>query len=471
MKILLLRPKSKLYALSSVPPLGLGYLARALLNRGFDVEIADFNNRRCRENRLLEKWRKSPPDIIGLQLQSRDIAEGRVLIQRLRKWLGSSIPIVLGGPHPSTMPEQVLEDFSGADFAMLGEAEETLPKLVDYLGGTNHATPEAVPGLVYKSNGALKINPTSPPVDIDQLDFPAWDLMTLDGYSQTEVFGGGFNRRAPAMTLLTSRGCPWQCTFCCAKELYGRSLRLRNPERIVDEMDILHRQYGFREIKIIDDNFNAVRRHVLEVGRVFQQRPVDISTSFACGLQIHNLDDEVLSVFKLLGASELMVAVESGSQRVLSLMKKNIDLSQVPRKVDLIRHHGFKVILLFIIGYPGETREEIEQSVRMALELPIDRVHFNCFSPLPGTEIYRELKSQNRLADFNTRNTHFDAIRYSFIPGLTARQLNRLRQKALLRFYWRPKILLTLWASFHSWSGFKFLIYKALVYFKGQGRD
>jgi len=466
MKVLLLRPRPESYAFSPAPPLGLGYLATALINHGFETKILDLNNRLNRKRDIVNQIKNYDPDLVGVQVYSRDLQESRDLLGRLRSCLKPAVPIVVGGPHPSTMPDQLFDHLDAADYGLMGEAELTLPLLARHLSENPGCLPEAIPGLVYRLDHTVRVNPATPPENLDALDFPAWDAMRLKGYPHTEIFGGGFYKRAPAMTMLTSRGCPFHCTFCGARRLYGDRVRYRNPERVVDEMEILGNKYGFQELKIIDDNFNATRQHVLEIGEAFARRPVDVSMSFACGLHLRTLDDEVLRTIKLLGGYELMVAIESGSQRVLNLMKKQVDLSEVREKVALIRRHGFKVIFLFILGYPGETPEEIEQSIRLALDLPLDRAHFNCFSPFPGSEIYSQLLEQGRLKNFAARHVHFETMQYSFVDGLDARQLNRIRQKALLRFYLRPRSFFSLLVSFRKWPNLKFLLVKAAEYFR-----
>jgi radical SAM superfamily enzyme YgiQ (UPF0313 family) len=131
----------------------------------------------------------------------------------------------------------------------------------------------------------------------------------------------------------------------------------------------------------------------------------------------------------------------------------------------MIRRKGFKVIAYFLLGYPGETTEEAKRTVRLALDLPLDRAHFNCFSPMPGTEVYDELLAAGKLSAFDPRHAHFETINYSFVDGLSARGLNRLRQRALLRFYLRPRVLIGMGRSFARWSSLTFLARKAVEYF------
>jgi radical SAM superfamily enzyme YgiQ (UPF0313 family) len=464
MSVLLLRPYPKNSICSAVPPLGLGYLATALLHGGIEASILDLGNLRYRPADLDRALGESPPGLVGVQVYTREIPATRAMIQGVRERLGPRVPIVVGGPHPSTMPEAVFDHLPEIDFAVVGEGEIALPLLARHVAGDAAVTRESIPGLAWREGGRVRVNPSVFADDVDAFGVPAWDRMRLDGY-RTEILGGGFTRRAPAMTMLTSRGCPFRCAFCCARALCGRKLRLRDPGAVVDEMAVLRERHGFQEIKILDDNFNAVRAHVLGIAEAFRRRPVDVSVSVACGLHLHTLDEEVVDALAAIGAYELMIAIESGSQRVLDRMKKTLDLREVPEKVAMIRRKGFKVIAYFLLGFPGETKQETERTVRLALDLPLDRAHFNCFSPMPGSEVHDDLVTQGRLAAFDLRHAHFETINYSFVDGLTAPQLNRLRQRALLRFYLRPRVFFGLWRSFASWSSVKFLARKAAEYF------
>ncbi|MDP8257177.1 MAG: radical SAM protein [Candidatus Alcyoniella australis] len=465
MKVSLLRPFPKNSVCSSVPPLGMGYIATALLRAEIEVELLDLGNKYLQSKDFEARLEQSRPDLVGIQVYSREMEQNQQMIDRARNVLGHDVPIVAGGPHPSTMPLETFEHLRGIDYVIAGEGERAMPLLARHVAGDGAVDLADVPGLVWRENGGFRQNTPDFPENIDAYGFPAWDVMRIDGY-QTEVFGGGFTQRMPAMTMLTSRGCPYKCTFCCAKSLCGSKLRLRDPKLVLEEMTILHQRYGINEIKIIDDNVNADRQHILAIAEEFKRSALDVSVSFACGLHLHTLDDEMLDALKQMGGYELMVAIESGSQRVLDMMKKKVRLDQVPQKIEMIKRHGFRAISFFIIGFPGETRQEIEQTVKLALSLPLDRAHFNCFSPLPGSQIYDDLKAAGRLGEFDIRNIHFETINYSFVEGLSAQQLDRIRQRALLRFYLRPRTFFGLWRTFRNWSSVKFLLRKAMEYFR-----
>ena len=145
-------------------------------------------------------------------------------------------------------------------------------------------------------------------------------------------------------------------------------------------------------------------------------------------------------------------------------MNKNIDLDEVPAKIELIRKYGFKVVSFFVIGYPGETVEDIRMTVDTALRLPLARAHFNCFSPLPGSPVFDELAAKGMIRDFDIRHVHFETINYSYVEGVSAKQLNRIRLKALLRFYARPRIFFGMFRTFRNWSSIRFLFAKGLEY-------
>jgi anaerobic magnesium-protoporphyrin IX monomethyl ester cyclase len=461
-RVLLLKPASQAITVPA-PPLGLGYLARSLEKAGIDVEILDMDNRKASWKDLDSSLRRSVPDLIGIQVHSRELEAAQTLIAGLRKAIGQALPIAIGGPHPSTLPLESMEHLPEIDYAIAGEGEEALPLLARYVNKEPGVERKAIPGLVWRENGVVKRNPSRFVTDLDALGFPTWEKMRLKGY-RTEVLGGGFYRKSPAMTVLTSRGCPYHCTFCAAKFLSGRRLRLRSPELVIEEMVRLRHQWGFREIKIVDDNFTANREHVLRLAEEFVRRKLDVTTALVCGVHAHHLEDDVLDALCRMGVYELMIAIESASPRVLQSMRKPLDLARLPETVARVRRRGLGVVGLFILGYPGETREEMEETVRLTLRLPFDFVHLNSFSPFPGSEIYEDLTSRG-LLKLNFRHVHFETINYSFVEGMSVAQLQRFRRSALMRFYLRPRAMLRLARGLRHAGTVKFLAGRALEYF------
>ncbi len=460
-RIVLVRPDTGRAPFADVPPLGLGYLASALRRNHHPVSIVDFAQPRLKTSRGLALVKEFQPDVVGIQAVSRTVTRARRLVEALRAILPAKTLFIVGGPHPSSLPSHIFEHIPGIDYGIAGEGELSLQKV---LNGIEQGTHEihAIAGLVYKQDGEVICNPPVFHKDIDVFDVPAWDLLTPRAYS---AMMGGFAKRQPVTIMLTSRGCPFYCAFCSAKFLGGGLYRCRSPEAIREEMSFLRKTYGIREIKFVDDNFNGSREHVFRVSEVLRKKPVDVSVSMACGLNLKHLDDEVLEALKVIGVYEIPIAIESGSQDVLKKMNKPIQLKRIHEDIARIRRHGFPVIAYFLLGFPGETKEDLRKSISLALSLPLRRVHVNCFSPLPGSPIYQQLSEQGRLPPLENLTLHFETFEHSFVEGLSVRDLNRIRKTTLLKFYLRPSVLPGFLLSLRRPATIRFIYQKALEYF------
>ena len=458
MKVLLLRPpnpKRNMYA--SVPPLGLGYLATTFRQRGHTPDLWDLGKERFETERFVSRLRETKPEMVGVQAYSRDISVTRDLVRTIRTALPDSV-IVIGGPHPSTAPEHTLQYIDAADYAFVGEAEIGFADLAD--GKTELSE---IPGLVRRdSDGTVLVNPPAFPDDLDGLGFPAWDLMPPNLYHGETM--AGFSRLSPVGIISTSRGCPYQCSFCATKIINGRKVRYHSTDHILEEIAILTKKYGIREIKIIDDNFTTSRKRVLEFCERARRDFPGIAFSFPGGVRLDTLDDQVLEALKSTGVYSLSVAIESADTEVLRHMRKNIDLQQAREKIALIRKHGLEAVAFFIVGYPTDTEASIRRTIDFALSLDIARAHFNCFTPFPGTPAAETVKELNPEFSPRWEDLHIESPNYT-PKGISLKRLRMLRKWGLIRFYMRPKIIFGIFRSIRSTTQLRFLFGKTLEYF------
>ena len=209
---------------------------------------------------------------------------------------------------------------------------------------------------------------------------------------------------------------------------------------VLREMELLYHEYGVREFHIIDDMFNFTKQRVLDFCRGIRERGWEISYTFPNGLRLNHLDLETLRSMKDTGAYAFNVGIESGSQRILDLMKKNLTLELIEEKVNLIVAAGLEPCGFFIIGFPGETRAEINATIRFARQLKLKRAHFSNFLPLPGTEMTRQLLDNREIAKPAWEELFYARVPYSPV-GISRRQLKALQRKAYLWFHLRPRVL------------------------------
>src|SRR4030042_4374366 len=392
MKVLLVNP----YSVSAHihPPLGLGYLASAI-RPDHDVEILDCIKDKIGPHALIKAVERAKPDVVGIQCYSTDIFRIKFILQTLKSY---SVKTVLGGPHPSAVPRETMEFFGESlDYLFHGEAEVGFKRLLDKLGGWSGEDYEAIPGLAWRKSGKVIVNEKSLVEDIDSLGTPAWDLIKPHEYPESQH--GAFFKKFPIAPIITTRGCPYSCTFCAGNLISGKRLRKRSVRSILSEIKMLYDKFGIREIHIVDDNFTMDRGFATEFLINLKKMNLDISWAVPNGVRIDALNDEMLDLMKETGLYLLSMGIESGSDRILRLMKKGTTVDKIRRSVAMIRKHKIDIAGFFIIGFPGATIEEIRKTIRFSLELDLLRANFFTYLPFPGTESYNELKRTGKLDD------------------------------------------------------------------------
>lgn len=437
-RILLMKPYSAADEL--LPPISLGYLATALRDR-HEVVVLDGLKERMTPDKFRDYLIKQKFDIIGLQIFTFQVSLIRPYLSAIKEFLPQT-KIILGGPHPSCSPNNIFELFPQIDFAFQGEAEIGLSQLSDKLADdTDQADWSAIPGLIWRQNEQTVVNPVTFVDNLDNLGMPSWDLLDFKSYPM--VPHGGFFKNQPIAPIITSRGCPFSCTYCAGPVLSGRRIRYRSVGHIIEEIKLLYQDYGVREIHIEDDNFTMNRDLVVEFCRQLKENKLNISWTCPNGIRLDTLTEDLLLIMKEAGLYSVSVGIESGSDQILRDMKKSLTVDKIREKVDLINHCGLGVSGFFIIGYPTETLADIKKTIEFSLSLKLKRAGFSLFKPFPGTAITNDLLANGQLENMSdddwSRFVLADII-YS-PPGISPIQLVRLRKAALFRFYLRPRII------------------------------
>ncbi|MBC7247802.1 MAG: radical SAM protein [Actinobacteria bacterium] len=434
--ILFIVPINRTYVI--MPHLGLGYLASVARESGYRPRILNCLKERM-DFRDFERYIvENPADIFAITMMTYDINPTRKHIEIIRKHYPSSL-IVLGGAHPSGDFLGILNDFPQADFAFRGEAElgfrEFLEKIRE---GGSRADMGRVANLIWRDPaGKIVVNGWRVIHDLDTISFPAWDLM--DPRTYPEAPHGGFARNFPVAPIIITRGCPFKCTFCSGKSVTGTLVRKRSIANVMEELRYLAEDFGVREVHVEDENFTLHRRLVMEFCDSLMESGLGLTWACPSGIRLDNLDTEMLDAMSRSGCHSLAVGVEFGSDRIHALTRKGLTVDVIREKLALLARYDIKVTGFFLMGIPGETREEMLMTMRLARELPIHRAQFNNFMPLPGTEIYDRLKEEGKLDGLPT--DHFFVHDVSYVPeGMTRRQLKNLQRRAYLRFYLRPRV-------------------------------
>ncbi len=445
MKVLLIKPTSHTDGIT--PPLGLGYLATAL-RPAHEVKIIDgpkvYLNRR-KLARILDTFK---PDMVGFSVISLDLYLTASYLKLVREVVPDAITVV-GGPHPSADTEDTFYNYiPDLDYAFVGEAEKGLRMLADFLEGGEPGEEElkSVPGLVWKEGVEFHKNPPFREADLDTLGFVAWDLMDPRTYPPAPH--SAFARAFPVAPISATRGCPFECRFCAAGKIHGKKIRRRSLPHLIEEAELLVKKYGMKELHIVDDNFTFDRDYVLEFCEQLARRFPQLSWTCANGVRLDTLDKELLIAMRRSGCYALAVGIESGSQEILDQVKKKLTIEKVLEKVQLIHDTGIKVIGFFLFGFPGETIEDMHNTLRFSMQLPLTRAQYMFFHPFPGTYYYHSTM-RDHPERLRALHSSFEKIAY-IEENMTASQMRWMHRFAFLRFYLRPRQLFELVTSIRS---------------------
>lgn len=436
MKILLVHPFIA-ESLTVMPSLGLGYMATILIEAGHEVRILD-----CTKDRILPESIGSHitsfnPEIVGLTVFSKGLQDVRKTLATV-KTTDPKIQTVVGGPHVSGAPESTIRWLTDADFGIKGEGEIGLHRLVEEL---EQPAPDfsAVPGLIWREGETIRSNDPEWIEDLETIEQPAWELLQPQSYPHSPTVA--FAKKLPTAPMLMSRGCLFPCTFCAAKKIYGKHFRFRSADSIIEEMKLLHEKYGINEIQVLDDNFLQRPDNARQVCEKIIQSRMNITWCLPNGARCDRVDRELAELLVRSGCYKLSIGIESGSQRVLDLMKKMITIEKITEEVNLMHSVGMEITGHFIIGYPGETYEDAVASIKLAKKLPLTYAGFSCFIPLPGSRIGDELIEQGAITMEEFQTTSFYSPKTAYTPHISAKTISNLKKRAYLSFYSKPRVI------------------------------
>lgn len=428
MKVLFIRPDSPLVV--TPVPLGLGYLSHALRSRrGDQTRILDARRWRLSAEAVLLETERFSPDLIGVTALTFESPEALDLISRLKeKW--PERPVILGGPHATGYGPSLLEGCR-ADYLVLGEGEETIVELLDALEGKTELS--GVKGVARREEGRIVFSgPRAAAADLEKLGVD-WEGI------QPERYFSAFRRNAlntvarssRRLSVFFSRGCPFGCAYC--HHIFGRKYRTFPVEKTVAEMLRLRDRYRLSEFEIIDDTFNL---HLDRAKAVMQEiigRKLNCALAFANGLRADRMDDELLQLMKRAGVYRIDYAVETASPRLQKFLHKNLDLSRAREVIHRTVAAGIITGVYYMLGFPGETEEEMEATLEFALSLPNHIASFFYVMPFPGTELAEadpELSRRVRSKTF--RDASDIVVNLSAVPEAA---LKRFRRRGYRQFY------------------------------------
>ncbi|MCX6746804.1 MAG: radical SAM protein [Candidatus Pacearchaeota archaeon] len=377
-------------------PYNIGILASMIQDKKY-VEIIDANIDNLSREQFSERIRESSPNILGISITTNEYAESGLIAAKIAKKTLPDIKIVVGGVGAMSNPYPIISD-PNVDYEVVGEGEYAFRELCEFLDGKGNF-PEK--GVWYKENGkVIERGRTDFIQDLDSLPFPSYHLVDFMKYAtQIQRESVDRPRDMPYARIVTSRGCPFNCSFCEVGSISGKKVRFRNLENISREIEWMIEDYGIKALSFDDDNLTVNKERAKELFKTMIERKYNLKWNNPA-TAVFKLDDEMLDLMKESGCAYLGIAIESGNQRVLNeIIHKPVDLSKAKETIGKIKERGIDLAVNFIVGFPGETWEEIRQTFRYAQELNADYCRFFIATPLPNTELYRMAKEKGLLRE------------------------------------------------------------------------
>lgn len=435
-------------------PLGIAYIAAYLEQNSIEVEVIDAWAEGYDQTRLADEIKNRKPGLVGVTITSPNYAAGMRTAALAKKVSGAVV--VVGGPHPSALPQECLEDNPDIDIVVIGEGEKTMLNLVKAVD-TGEGF-DSIQGVAFRKNGAIINTGLSPRTDpLDELPYPARHLFPLRRFRTHPPYG----KRNPYMTMITSRGCPYKCTYC-SDAIFGKKYIARSPGNVVDEIEYIIGKYQVKEIHFYDDDFTIDMQRVGGVCDEIIRRNIRISWS--CTTRVDLVSEELLRKMKKAGCWLISYGIESASPEILKNIQKGYTVDKIRESFKLTKKLGIRTIGFFMVGLPGETRESVEETIRFSKELDPDFVSWGITALFPGSRLYNqvqhELKNKPIRYTYQKDEWHSSASPYGdgfsiiYEEYLTREELKAYSDRANKEFYFRPVYLVKFIFKIRSWSEF-----------------
>ena len=417
------------------PPLGIAYIASMLEKHGYECKIIDASLFRMPNEEVLKIIEKDNPDVVCIGINISTAIAGNSLGHEIKKRLNKKV--IIGGVHASSATENTLKN-SLADAVILGESEETALELVN-----QDCNPQGVLGLAYMDNGKVVYTGKRALIEnLDDLPWPAYHLLPpLRLYKSR-------SRKSPVAPLFTTRGCPYQCIFCSSsskKSVFGPRFRVRSPENVVAEIEYLGREFGVKQVDILDDNFTLDMERAERICDLLIETNNKILLNLQNGVRADRLTRDLVFKLRKAGVFKAGIGIESGDQQILKTAKKALDLEQAKRAIKWFREAGIVIYGFFIFGLPGEDEETMQKTIDFAVEVNPHIANFSGCLPLPGTEMYDIVEREGKFINpvVGGVEAGFQGGTYSYeLRKVNQELINKYLKKAYKEFYFRPSKML-----------------------------
>ena len=415
------------------PPLGIGYMAAMLERNNIPVDILDASALDLTYQEIEQELLERKPDLVALTALTPTIGTALETAAVVKKILPNTI-VAIGGYHPTFTYNEIIEN-PNIDIVIRGEGENTIVELAQAL--ENNTDLSNIDGLVFKDKNdcekTIVTNNREVIQDLDTLPYPALHLMPMDKYRMLDV-------TTHMTTMITTRGCPNQCSFCSSAAMHGRRIRSRSTKNIVDEIEYLKNNYDIDTIAFLDDTFTLNKRKVKEICNEIMARNLNIM--WGCTARVDNLDEELLDIMKESGCITIFLGVESADQQSLDEMHKGTTIEKIQHAFKISREKDIRTIASVAMGMPGDTKESINKTIKFVHDLKPNYAIFSLATPYPGTRFYKEAFEKNliKVKDWS---------KYTLISPIletvdcSMKDLRRLQTMAFIKFYLRPGYIIS----------------------------
>lgn len=414
------------------PPLGLAYIACALEQNSYKVNIIDANAEKLSDKDIICRVKQLKPALVGLTAVTPTMHICYRLAEEIKKEEPSTI-VVIGGVHATSLPEETLSECLDFDFLIRGEGEFALIELVDALN--NNKALNAVEGLVYRENGKIILNDLRDPVsNLDILPFPSRHLLPNRLYKTLD---------SSRMTcIIAMRGCAAKCIYCAVEKVAGRRLRRRSPSNVAKEIESCFYNYGIRFIAFLDDTFTFDKTWVHKFCDEFMRTGFYKDIKWSCLTRVDNVDLDLLKHMKQAGCVRVEFGIESGSQKILDFLKKGITINQVKEAFGMAKKVKLATFGFAMLNTPLETRETIAETKKLIMDLGPDFLQLSFATPYPGTELFEVCEKKGILISKDWSKYIFLNNQLIRNKELSEDELKKCMWDIQRSFYLKPKYIL-----------------------------
>ncbi|MBF0275918.1 MAG: radical SAM protein [Nitrospinae bacterium] len=443
-KIVLIHPYLSLSNINFLSePLGLAYISAVLKKEDYDVKVLDCfaenfsgtigendgaKRRGLSDEAIIQKIKEYQPGFIGIQSNFTELYIDSLNIAKLIKKTFPEKKIILGGSHATFDHAEIIKEES-IDYIVRGEGEVTVVELINSLTGRTKTALSDIDGITFRKVGKVQVNKNREFIkDLDTLPLPDYKSLRMDVYLQNAHKVFGYSMSSPVAAMVTSRGCPYDCIFCSTKNMWERRWRSHSPERVVEQIKLLVNDYQVKEIAINDDSFLVNLKRVEKICDLIIQENIKVNLIFPPGLTVWTLSNNIIDKLIKAGLYKIYLPIETGCKKTLEFIKKPVDLDKTRDTINYLNAQGVFTHAYFIIGFPFETKEDIQETLDYAYSSNVDYIDFYIAQPVKGSEMY-DIYKQEGILDKVENYSNVYGSKYNTV-NFTAEEMNSIRDNA-----------------------------------------